>query len=678
MRVQGLAVALCTCILINAWRIPMRPGTLGIDRRDDVPRPLPLTDVHRGVVIPKCPSPFDDGAKTEQQPLEGTEADASAEGYERWWSCDPTEVAAPLRIDVHGELPAWLKGSIVRLGPGQFQVGRQQLKHQLDGLAKLTKYTISEGDVAFQTRMLRSHLFNRTKLAAPPSSRRWAPQWTEPALITMLASQPTYTPCQRVRALFEDSATDNTNIFVCRTGNTFHACSDSSIQSNAFDLDTLASRGHTRVELEAPRRMPEQTMTGAHRSHVINGSDTVGWTGSIDVDPSLVLPAATVISVYRDAPIQPTDDEANVETPLTARRRYIGQVRIPLAGNGLPMIHSFQVTRRYVILVLCSLRVEPHLIGSKLFVLQEPFAGVQTLGWRGNQNTTVYVMDIESTDPTTGPLHTFSIDPMFLNHHINAWEDEAGGGREVIMDVIAYRDGSFLSNPRGFGNLEVMRSSKERAILKLLTPTIRRYTLDLKLTVSRSWSPTGDIFSGVHQLDEPLWASWVPFELSPDQRLPTPAEEWPAPSESTPTANVLHMEMPRFNERKHGLPYRFVWGIGSPDSSPVHVSGIVKVDLGDPTCSSAPGADSHLPINAPCLSWYRASHYPSEPIFVPRPGAMSEDDGVVLSVMLDGKRGKSYLLVLNATTMQTMATAYSPVVMPADFHGEWFPRDARD
>ena len=57
---------------------------------------------------------------------------------------------------------------------------------------------------------------------------------------------------------------------------------------------------------------------------------------------------------------------------------------------------------------------------------------------------------------------------------------------------------------------------------------------------------------------------------------------------------------------------------------------------------------------------------------------MSEDDGVVLSVMLDGKRGKSYLLVLNETTMQTMATAYSPVVMPADFHGEWFPRDARD
>ena len=30
----------------------------------------------------------------------------------------------------------------------------------------------------------------------------------------------------------------------------------------------------------------------------------------------------------------------------------------------------------------------------------------------------------------------------------------------------------------------------------------------------------------------------------------------------------------------------------------------------------------------------------------------------------------------HATTMETMATAYSPVVMPADFHGEWFDEDA--
>ena len=58
--------------------------------------------------------------------------------------------------------------------------------------------------------MLRSDLFNRTKLAAPPD-KPWA-LWTEPALVTMLPVQPNYTPCQRVRALIEEPATDNTNI----------------------------------------------------------------------------------------------------------------------------------------------------------------------------------------------------------------------------------------------------------------------------------------------------------------------------------------------------------------------------------------------------------------------------------------------------------------------------------
>ena len=668
-------LAVTLCIHASAWRIQFGPSTLGTGRHKNTPLPRPLTDFNRGVSAPKWPHPSDDGAKAGHPPTEGAEVDASAEGYDLWWSCDPTEVAAPLRLDVHGELPAWLKGSIVRVGPGQFQVGRQRLQHQFDGLAKLTKYTINNGGVTFQARMLRSDLFNRTKLAAPLSSRRWAPHWTEPALMTMLAVQPTYTPCQRVRALIEEPATDNTNIFIWRTGRTCHACSDSSIASNAFDLHTLESRGHTRVELEAPLRMPDQTMTGAHRQYTLNGTDTVGWTGSLDLDPTLVQPAATVISVYRDTPVLPTeteaDDEGDAEPPLTARRRYIGRVRIPLADHGMPMIHSFQVTRRYVILVVGSLRVEPHLIGSKLFVLQEPFAGLQTLGWRGTQNTTVYVIDIESTDPTTGPLRTFSIDPMYMNHHINAWEGE--GGREVTMDVIAYRDGSFLSNPRGFGNLEVMRSSEERATLKALSPTIRRYTLDLQLPAEPQASAAHAPDAAGDSRCGPLWASWMPFELSPDRNLPTPADEWPAAPEGSPAADVLHMEMPRFNDLRHGLPYRYVWGVGSPDSTPTHVSGVVKVDLGDPR--GAPWGGPDVAVDAPCLSWYRKSHYPSEPIFVPRPGATEEDDGVVLSVILDGKRGKSYLLVLNATTMQTMATAYSPVVMPADFHGEWFPHE---
>lgn len=31
--------------------------------------------------------------------------------------------------------------------------------------------------------------------------------------------------------------------------------------------------------------------------------------------------------------------------------------------------------------------------------------------------------------------------------------------------------------------------------------------------------------------------------------------------------------------------------------------------------------------------WQREAHYPSEPIFVPRPGSTQEDDGVVLTLV---------------------------------------------
>ena len=70
-----------------------------------------------------------------QQPPTG----GDAAGYDLWWRSDATEVVTPMRLKVDGALPKWLRGSLVRVGPGSFEVGRQQLQHQIDGLAKLTK-----------------------------------------------------------------------------------------------------------------------------------------------------------------------------------------------------------------------------------------------------------------------------------------------------------------------------------------------------------------------------------------------------------------------------------------------------------------------------------------------------------------------------------------------------------
>jgi len=48
---------------------------------------------------------------------------------------------------------------------------------------------------------------------------------------------------------------------------------------------------------------------------------------------------------------------------------------------------------------------------------------------------------------------------------------------------------------------------------------------------------------------------------------------------------------------------------------------------------------------------------------------MAEDDGVLLSVVLDGPAGKSYLLVLDAQTMTEVGRAQLDGVVGFGFHG---------
>jgi carotenoid cleavage dioxygenase-like enzyme len=45
---------------------------------------------------------------------------------------------------------------------------------------------------------------------------------------------------------------------------------------------------------------------------------------------------------------------------------------------------------------------------------------------------------------------------------------------------------------------------------------------------------------------------------------------------------------------------------------------------------------------------------------------------VLLSVVLDGDRNTSFLLVLGATTFTELARAQAPHVVPFGFHGQYF------
>lgn len=122
------------------------------------------------------------------------------------------------------------------------------------------------------------------------------------------------------------------------------------------------------------------------------------------------------------------------------------------------------------------------------------------------------------------------------------------------------------------------------------------------------------------------------------------------------------LELPRIDYReRNGRPYRYVYGAGvhrDEDEVPSDfLDQLVKVDVGDGTATT----------------WWEPGTYPGEPVFVPspRPGR-AEDEGVLLSVVLDGRSASSYLLVLDAATMAELGRARVSHHIPFGFHGQYF------
>jgi carotenoid cleavage dioxygenase-like enzyme len=68
-------------------------------------------------------------------------------------------------------------------------------------------------------------------------------------------------------------------------------------------------------------------------------------------------------------------------------------------------------------------------------------------------------------------------------------------------------------------------------------------------------------------------------------------------------------------------------------------------------------------------AWVARGAFAGDSIFVARPDAVEEDDGVLLSVVLDTRAGASYLLVLDARTLAQCARARVPHHIPFGSHG---------
>ena len=116
-------------------------------------------------------------------------------------------------------------------------------------------------------------------------------------------------------------------------------------------------------------------------------------------------------------------------------------------------------------------------------------------------------------------------------------------------------------------------------------------------------------------------------------------------------------ELPQVQPNRFGQTEATVaWGAGlDPGRSSIFLDRTLRLDL----------ASGERRV------WQRPGAVQLEPLFVARPGASNEDDGVLLVPTLADDDAASVIGVIDARTMQCLATLHAPQVIPFGFHAAW-------
>lgn len=199
--------------------------------------------------------------------------------------------------------------------------------------------------------------------------------------------------------------------------------------------------------------------------------------------------------------------------------------------------------------------------------------------------------------------------PFFAFHHVNAYEE----GDNIILDIVTYPDASIIWKISEHGYLSAPGQGEQE---HLNNTRLMRYCLSLN---------DANACNGTAIQNKVLFEG--PYEL------------------------------PRINEQYSAHRHRYVYVSDQRlVKHPGDLRPIVKID----TQSSKK------------VIWQEAGLMPGEPVFIPNPQARDEDDGVIVTIMLDEIHQKAFLLILDGKTFKELARAYAPFSIPVGLHGQFF------
>ncbi|XP_077580698.1 beta,beta-carotene 15,15'-dioxygenase [Stigmatopora nigra] len=511
------------------------------------------------------------------------------------------ETPEPVKAHVHGHLPTWLQGTLMRNGPALFSVGESEYNHWFDGMSLIHSFTFKDGNVFYRSKFLKSQTYKKNMKEGR-------------IVVSEFGTMVYPDPCKNIfsRALTHLSNvipdfTDNNMINIIRYGQDYYASSEINYmtQIDPASLDTIGRinyRNHISINLAT-----------AHPHYDDEGNTYNMGTAIVGFGP----PKYVIFKVPADA--------SGCEKKGGALRQVQQVCSLPFRSTLSPSYyHSFGMTENFIVFV-----EQPF----KMDIVKLATAYIRGINWGSclkfdkDANTFFHLFHRKTGKRVST---SFYGDPLVVFHHINAYEMED----HVVFDLIAYKD-SNLYDMFYLKNLRLNAESFIEANAKSLPPVCQRFVLPLNVTKDSAKES-----NLVNLADTTATAV-----MKDDGQV-----------YCQPQTLFLGMELPNINYKFNGKKYRYFYG-SKVDWSP-QPNKIIKVDT---------VAKSHL-------EWHQDNCYPSEPVFVASPGAVDEDDGVLLSSVIspDPNTGP-FMLVLDAKTLTELARADIPANVHLDLHGLFIP-----
>lgn len=328
-----------------------------------------------------------------------------------------------IQATVEGQIPGWLTGSLLRVGPGKFESAKQKARHPFDGLALLTRFTFNNRSVLHSARFLQSDYYQRHQKSG---KFNWSVFTQDPCKQRFWSKLAGFFTSKEIF--------DNANVNVGTINDNFVTMTETPLPV-VFNPKTLETIGYW---------IDEDDISGQIA------------TAHPHIDP------ITNETINCQIKFGPQCSYNFFSRNATGKRTLIASIPTKTPSY----LHSFAITQNYIVLVEMPFRAS--MLG---FITQNsPF--YENYTWDKKSPSRFIVID-----RTKGTIvSTLETPSFFFFHHVNAFEQN----KSIMIDIICYDDPSFITD--WFDKSKVLEIENFHAY----ECYAHRYTLDLEKQVITS------------------------------------------------------------------------------------------------------------------------------------------------------------------------------------------------